>query len=167
MHMLHHEPDSLIFLSDRQKGLIQGVTQLFPSSPHTYCLRHLEENFRKKFKSTDLTHLLWKAAIAITEADFNQCLQDMKTINPVSVNWLLQTANPEHWADLYFKGRRYGHSTSNIAEAFNAKLMEAWELTVLAMLEGICHQLIGWIADRRHLEDKLPREVGLIILFGP
>jgi MULE transposase domain. len=104
MHMLHHEPHSLVFLSDRQKGLIQGVTQLFPGSPHAYCLRHLEENFRKKFKSTELTHLLWKAATAITEADFNQCLQDMKAINPVSVDWLLQTANPEHWADLYFKG---------------------------------------------------------------
>ena len=116
---------------------------MFPGSPHAYCLRHLEENLRKKFKSTDLTDLLWKAATAIMEADFNQSLQDMKAINPVSVDWLLQTANPEHWADLYFKGRRYGHSTSNIAEAFNAKLMEARELPVLAMLEDIRHQLMG------------------------
>jgi len=69
------------------------------------CLCHLDENFHKKFKSTELTHLLWKVAMAIMEAEFNQCLQDMKTLNPASVDWLFQMANPEHWASLYFKGR--------------------------------------------------------------
>ena len=34
----------LAMLSDRQKGLIEGVQQVFPNSPHGYCLQHLEEN---------------------------------------------------------------------------------------------------------------------------
>jgi|SRR5271170_2092212 len=107
--MLRNDPGSLVFLSDRQKGLLEGVSELFPGSPHAYCLRHLQENFHKKFKNSDkkheLSHLLWNAARANTEADFKKCLQDMKAINSESVDWLLQTANPEHWADLYFKRR--------------------------------------------------------------
>jgi hypothetical protein len=54
---------------------------------------------------------------------------------------------------LYFKGKRYGHLTSNIAEAFNAKLLVAREMPILAMLEEIRHQLMGWFAARRHKED--------------
>src|SRR5579859_7484457 len=150
------DSDELVFLSDSQKGLIEGVDRLFPHSPHAYCLRHLEDNMHKQFKHPDLKRLLWKVARATTETDFNKCLQDMRSINPACVDWLLRTANPEHWADLYFKGKRYGHLTSNIAEAFNAKLMVASEMAILAMLEEIHHQLMGWFADRRHKEDRTP-----------
>lgn len=98
------DSDELVFLSDRQKGLIEGVDRLFPHSPHAYCLRHLEDNMHKQFKHPDLKKLLWKAARATTETGFNKCLQDMRLINPDCVDWLLATAKPEHWADLYFKG---------------------------------------------------------------
>lgn len=147
-------PENLVFLSDQQKGLIQAVEQLFPDSPHGFCLRHLEDNMHHLFKNTELKSLLWKAAHATMETVFNQALIDMRSINPVCVDWLLQTANPEHWAELYFKGKRYGHLISNIAEAFNVKLMEAHEMPILAMLEEIRQQLMGWFASRRQLENN-------------
>jgi len=149
-------PESLVFLSDRQKGLIQAVEQLFPDSPHGFCLRHLEDNMHRSFKNAELKGLLWKAARATTETAFNQALNEMRSINPACVDWLLKTANPEHWAELYFRGKRYGHLTSNIAEAFNAKLMEAREMPILAMLEEIRQQLMGWFAAGRQLEKDTP-----------
>jgi hypothetical protein len=70
-------------------------------------------------------------------------------------SWLLKQKeqDPSHWADLYFKGRRYGHLTSNIAEAFNAKLLIVCEMPIVAMLEEI-HQVMDWFASRRHKEDS-------------
>lgn len=50
--------------SDCQKGLFQGVGTWFPGSAHAYCMRHLEKNFKAKFKHKELTMLLWKAARA-------------------------------------------------------------------------------------------------------
>jgi len=50
----HLLDNTLVFLSDRQKGLIEGVSTLFPSSPHGYCLRHLQENMHKSFKHPEL-----------------------------------------------------------------------------------------------------------------
>ena len=141
--ILENLSDSLVFLSDRQKGLIEGVDHLFPQSPHAYCLRHLEDNMHRQFKHPDLKSLLWKAARAGTKKDFDQSLEDMKAINPECVEWLLKTTDPEHWADWYFKGKRYGHLTSNIAEAFNAKLLAACEMPILAMLKEIRHQVMG------------------------
>ena len=64
------EPNVLTLLSDRQKGLIDGVENVFPNSPHGYCLRHLEANFHKQFKHPQFKSLLWQAARATTEATF-------------------------------------------------------------------------------------------------
>ena len=127
----------LVLLSNRQKGLLDGVGAVFPSNPHGYCLRHLKENFHKVFKNKELTGLLWKAARAIEKAEYDSALADMKAINPRSVSWLLEHANPRHWAELYFEGQRYSHLTSNIAESLNSWLLEACEMPVLPMFERI------------------------------
>jgi len=43
---------------------------------------------------------------------------------------------------------------SNIAEAFNARILIAREMPILAMLEEIRHQLMDWFAERRILENE-------------
>src|SRR5579859_4232645 len=72
-HALQHLINkALVFLSDRQKGLIEAVDRVFPGLPHGYCLKHLEANFRKKFKNPNLTMFLWKAASATTQPEFDK-----------------------------------------------------------------------------------------------
>ena len=42
--------DPLIFILDRQKGLVDGVMLVFGNdTSHGYCMRHLLDNFRKAF----------------------------------------------------------------------------------------------------------------------
>ena len=147
-------------LSDRQKGLLDGVATIFPDSPHGYCLKHLEANFHKEFKNVELKTFLWKAARAKTVEDFQKALSNMRIIDPRSVDWLLDHASPEHWAELYFPGRGYGYLTSNIAESLNSWLLEAREMPILAMFERIRHQLMEWFTARRNLERNTP---GLIV----
>src|SRR5579859_163525 len=144
--------DTLVLLSDRQKGLIDGVTAVFPQSTHRYCLRHLEENFHKVFKNVELKRLLWKAARATEKDVYDEALADMVKINPASVPWLLDHAPPQHWAELYFPGKRYNHLTSNIAESLNSWILEAHEMPVLPMFERIRHQLMDWFTKRQILE---------------
>ena len=58
---------ALVLLSDHQKGLIQDVNLVFPSCPHGYYLKHLEQNFYKEFKNPKLLPFLWKAASSTTQ----------------------------------------------------------------------------------------------------
>lgn len=45
-HTTHLDIDgNLVLLSDRQKGLLEGVERMFPGCPHGYCLRHLGKIF--------------------------------------------------------------------------------------------------------------------------
>jgi hypothetical protein len=151
---------ALVFLSDRQKGLIKAVTAVFPGCPHGHCLKHLEANFHKQFKQPKLLPFLWTAASATTQPEFDKALEDMTSIDPETVPWLLKHTKFEHWAEIYFPGRRYGHLTSNIAESLNSWLLDARSKPILAMFEQIRHQLMGWFSSRRTLEDKTP---GLLV----
>ena len=63
-------------------------------------MRHLDENFHKKFKHPDLQKLLWKATQAITKEDFDDALAKMTAINDKAVPWLLKEAKPEYWVEL-------------------------------------------------------------------
>ena len=115
-------------------------------------MRHLEENFKKKFKHPDLTKLLWTAARAITQEEYDAALENMTKINSQAVPWLLEHTKPEYWAELYFSGKRYGHLTSNIAESFNSCILEAREKPILSMLETIRHHLMDWYTVRPQSE---------------
>jgi len=66
----------------------------------------------------------------------------MCNVNAQAVKWLFDHAPAEHWAELYFKGHRYGHLTSNIAESLNAWILEACEKPILAIFEAIHHKLM-------------------------
>ena len=100
-------PQALTFISDRQKGLLDGVQLSFPNSPHGYCLRHLYENMYKEFKHPMLKALLFKAVRATTKDDFDKALEDINTLHPHALEWLLTHADPIHWAEYYFPGHRY------------------------------------------------------------
>jgi hypothetical protein len=56
----------LTLLSDRQKGLIEGVASVFEHTPHGHCLRYLEENFHKQFSYKELKRLLWTQAARVS-----------------------------------------------------------------------------------------------------
>ena len=110
----------------------------------------------KNFKHPKLKTFLWQAAQAITEKEFNDALAEIERISPAALEWLLAHAHPRYWAELYFPGRRYGHTTSNIAESLNAAILEVREKPILAMFEHMRHQTMGWFTERRQLDSNVP-----------
>ncbi|KAH7517320.1 hypothetical protein FEM48_Zijuj09G0051000 [Ziziphus jujuba var. spinosa] len=56
----------LTILSDRQKGIVDGVEVNLPTAFHGFCLRYLCDSFQKEFNNTVLVNLLSEAAYALT-----------------------------------------------------------------------------------------------------
>ena len=69
-----------------------------------------------------------------------------------AIPWLLDHAKPEYWAEFYFKGNRYGHLTSNIAESLKPWILEAREKPIVSMLEKIREQLMEWFDTRKRID---------------
>ena len=55
-------PSGLVIQTDACKGLETAVEAVFPGVEHRECMRHLVQNFTKKFKGKVFTDNLWPAA---------------------------------------------------------------------------------------------------------
>ena len=99
--------------------------------------------------------------MAKTVPEFEQHMENFRKIDNEAFKWLMEHTEPRHWVDCYFEGHRYGHYTSNIAEATNAWLLDAREQPLQPMLETIRDQLMGWFDNRREEGAKM-RDGGFV-----
>ncbi|KAL0408494.1 UNVERIFIED_CONTAM: hypothetical protein Sradi_1783800 [Sesamum radiatum] len=70
------------FISDRQKGLVEALKDLVPESEHRFCLRHMYENFKVKFKSVELKEYFWKAASTANRREFDFFMKKIEELDP-------------------------------------------------------------------------------------
>lgn len=138
----------LTILSDRQKGIVDGVEANFPTAFHGFCMRHLTESFRKEFNNTLLVNLLWDAAHALTVIEFEAKILEIEEISQDAAYWIRRIP-PRLWATAYFEGTRFGHLTANIVESLNTWILEASGLPIIQMMECIRRQLMTWFNERR------------------
>ncbi|KAL7205110.1 hypothetical protein ACSBR2_018100 [Camellia fascicularis] len=59
------------------------------------------------------------------------------------------SAHPQHWANAFFRGRRYGEMCSNATESFNSWVREARNLPIIRMADSIKTKLMRQMAKRR------------------
>ncbi|KAJ3674695.1 hypothetical protein LUZ60_005311 [Juncus effusus] len=138
----------LTILSDRRKGIADGVDFNFPTAFHGYCMRHLSESFRKEFNNSMLVNLFWEAAHALTIIEFDAKLVEIENSSEEAAYWIRR--HPFRlWATAYFEGTRFGHITANIVESLNSWILEASGLPIIQMMESIRRQLMTWFNERR------------------
>lgn len=138
----------LTILSDRQKGVVDGVEATFPTAFHGFCMHHLSDSFRKEFNSAVLVNLLWEAAHALTIIEFEAKILEIEEISQDAAYWIRRIP-PRLWATAYFEGTRFGHLTANVAEYLTTWMAEASALPIIQMMEYIRRQLMTWFNERR------------------
>ncbi|XP_020249356.1 uncharacterized protein LOC109826749 [Asparagus officinalis] len=166
-YILYERPDSynpphqLVIISDADKGIQEAVREYFTEAIHSRCVLHLVENFRSKRKDLGLkakdTHvlenLLQSACYKYTVVEWNDYMKDIYEMSPAAYEIVINYS-PEHWANAFFPGIRYGHVTSNVAESFNSWIREARMLRILQMVEHICKQIMTRMNNRRIMAEK-------------
>jgi hypothetical protein len=138
----------LSILSDRRKGIVDGVDFNFPTAFHGYCMRHVSETFRKEFNNSVLVNLLWEAANALTVIEFETKLLEIEDTSQEAACWIRRLP-PRLWATAYFEGIRYGHLTANITDSLNSWILDASGLPINQMMECLRRQLMTWFNERR------------------
>ncbi|KAL4578998.1 hypothetical protein LXL04_015133 [Taraxacum kok-saghyz] len=108
------------FISDRQKGLILALAQMFPNAEHRFCIRHIHENMRRSWKTREYKELLWKCAKATTVPEFNRLMMEFSNFDNEAYLWLKKIP-PHHWARSHFTGRGLSDMLlNNLCEVFNS-----------------------------------------------
>ncbi|KAL4271437.1 hypothetical protein GQ457_13G024100 [Hibiscus cannabinus] len=79
----------LSFMTDKQKGMVEGLPEVFSHSKHRTCVGNLYMNFKLKFTGKALKDALWKAVRATYLREFEVALIEMKALSPKSHEWLV------------------------------------------------------------------------------
>ncbi|XP_070022355.1 uncharacterized protein [Nicotiana sylvestris] len=119
----------LIFLSDRNQSIANGIRKVFPEAHHGICLYHFEKNLKQRHAKATL-------------------MSQLKSIDKKTYNYIMEEP-PERWARSWFPRRRYDMLTTNMVESMNSVVLKGREMPILRMLHFIQEKLGEWFYERR------------------
>uniref|UniRef100_A0A453RIB9 MULE transposase domain-containing protein n=1 Tax=Aegilops tauschii subsp. strangulata TaxID=200361 RepID=A0A453RIB9_AEGTS len=90
-----------VFISDKQKGLINSMRDYLPKVEHRMCARHIYANWRKKHKDHQLQKRFWAIAKSANREDFNYNKAKLAQLTPEGAKDIMKT-DPKHWARAFF-----------------------------------------------------------------
>ncbi|WVZ15295.1 hypothetical protein V8G54_012861 [Vigna mungo] len=125
---------NLCLISDRQTSINAAFNR--PTSGwtkgqcvHVYCIRHIAQNFTRRFRDTSLKKDLVNMAYAMTEPRCNYYYNIIRENNPQAAAWIDQIPR-QQFTLAYDEGRKWGHLTTNLAEAINLVLKKTGNLPI-------------------------------------
>ncbi|KAK9071946.1 hypothetical protein SSX86_008377 [Deinandra increscens subsp. villosa] len=142
------------FISDRQKGIIPALEKVFPCAEHRFCLRHINENMKQKFRGKAYKDALWKLATVTTTIQFEKAMDELKALNKDAQEWLSKIP-PKQWSRSHFSGRAVSDVLlNNMCEVMNAKILGARDKPIITALEYIRDYCMKRIVTILNVIDK-------------
>eukprot|EP01060_Flectonema_neradi_P024635 TRINITY_DN3354_c0_g2_i11.p1 TRINITY_DN3354_c0_g2~~TRINITY_DN3354_c0_g2_i11.p1 ORF type:complete len:470 (+),score=30.64 TRINITY_DN3354_c0_g2_i11:532-1941(+) len=136
-------------MSDRQKGLAAAIPAAMPQANSLICSFHLKNNVKEKMKSKTAGRDLELVQASPTKEGFDALYQAL----PENLREYLDGIEKSSWATSHISTRTYGHSTSNLAESFNATLGETRHRSILGILNSLVQKLQKWHHRRAEEND--------------
>ncbi|KAG8384136.1 hypothetical protein BUALT_Bualt04G0086900 [Buddleja alternifolia] len=132
------------------KGLIKAFSEVFPNSPHRFCVRHLNANFvLAGFRGQVFKNALWRAANPTTENEFSNRVEEINALNTAAFAWF-NDKPPQEWCKAYFSTNlKCDMLLNNVCETFNGNILRARELSIVSMLEWITEDLMKRLQENR------------------
>ncbi|KAH1090320.1 hypothetical protein J1N35_017577 [Gossypium stocksii] len=141
---------NICFMFDKQKGLIEAISMLFPNVDARNCARHIYNNFKniKGFRGQAMRLTYWKAAKATFPRQFEEAISEMKSLLESADAWL-RGNDPRTWSIAHFSTRCKSDLLLNNNKARNKP--------ILTMLEIIRRKVMTRLVSMRKAAEKYPR----------
>nr|KYP42520.1 hypothetical protein KK1_036047 [Cajanus cajan]KYP42521.1 hypothetical protein KK1_036048 [Cajanus cajan] len=149
----------------RAKQIAKGFLQVFEEFPvpieHRFCLRHLYNNFKKKFGGgVQLRDLMMGAAKATYEELWKSKMQQIRDLNEAAY-WWLYNLDRKAWCKHKFSSHtKCDLLMNNLSEAFNSTILVARDKPIITMFEWIRMYLMNRFSN---LRDKCKNYTGQIM----
>ncbi|OMJ11564.1 Transposase for insertion sequence element [Smittium culicis] len=151
---------NLIILSDRDKGLLNAISNKLPPAFHSLCVEHIKRNVISEFKK-DFGPDIFRAAKTLEISVYHETMESIHNSDPKVYDYL-KKFNPESWASVYFHAPRFGNVTSNIAESINSWISYERDLNILESLSNTLVKIKERFFNRRtkleNEKNEFPKE---------
>ncbi|XP_027166420.1 uncharacterized protein LOC113766425 [Coffea eugenioides] len=149
-----------IFISDKQKGLVHAIEELFLGVEHRFCLKHLLENFKVKFKDSELRELFWATVSTTIIDDFKRALNALEIAqlqngeNLTIAAWLKRL--PYHlWSRAHYGiAVKTDISVNNLNESFNNYILKARDEPIVTLFEIFRRKVMQRLTLKRQGMEK-------------
>ncbi|XP_026419898.1 uncharacterized protein LOC113315868 [Papaver somniferum] len=146
---LNAHPNPLTFISDGQKGILEGVQAVFPEANHIYCWRHLYSNFKEHYKGQKLYASQWNAAKCYKIKHFQKHMEEIRQESPLAVKYL-EDAGVESWSRAFFADTsKCEHLNNNFSESFNSMEKNLRDKPICKLLDLYDQMVMGLFHKRR------------------
>ncbi|KAK0585213.1 hypothetical protein LWI29_024743 [Acer saccharum] len=141
----------ITFMTDRQKGLVESICDIWPICEHRFCVRHMYANFKKKFKDDIIKGKLWKAARSTKVEDFQTYMAEIKELNENAWKWLNEISLSQ-WSNSFFSiHSKCDMTLNNLCEIVNGdrEVLEARSSPIYSLLEMLRIKIMNRRASRK------------------
>ncbi|WVZ24109.1 hypothetical protein V8G54_002653 [Vigna mungo] len=139
-----------VFISDQQKGLMTVFDEMMDGVEHRLCLRHLYNNFKKRFGGGVLIRdLMMGAAKATYEKEWEKKMGELKAINNDAYNWLIGIPTKTWCKHAFSTYCRCDVLINNLSESFNSTILIARDKPIITMMEWIRTYIMKRFASLR------------------
>ncbi|XP_004308630.1 PREDICTED: uncharacterized protein LOC101315292 [Fragaria vesca subsp. vesca] len=134
--MIDHR--NIVFMSDRGRGLLDGVKEVFPNAPHSFCIKHLKDNLSGRNVHT---LGLWTSLM--------KKMEEFKKESRNQGESFLEKLAPKNYAIACFPAKRYGEMSNSLAESNNKMLIDERCMSLLQLLKGIRVKTMNKFHERK------------------
>ncbi|CAA7031669.1 unnamed protein product [Microthlaspi erraticum] len=138
----------LTFVSDREKGLVSPVLEIFENARHGYSIHYLMEDFMRSLRGPflgdgkpSLSYYLLAAARADRLDGFKVYTEHIKRVSPRAYDWVMQIES-KCWASALFEGEPYSHITSDVGEIYSKWIDEIQETSIVQKLAAFVSRIV-------------------------
>ncbi|XP_029129899.1 uncharacterized protein LOC114916709 [Cajanus cajan] len=122
----------------RRRGLVQMFEEMMEGVEHRLCLRHLYENFKKKFGGgTMIRDLMMAAAKATYEEAWRGKMNELKALNKKAYDWLVAISTKAWCKHAFSFYPSCDVLMNNLSEEFNSTILLARDKPIITMFEWI------------------------------
>jgi hypothetical protein len=119
------------------QGLVPTFEEVFSGMEHRLCVRHMYNNFKKKFPGIHLKDLFWRIASATYEKQWERAMKELKEVDRQAFEWV-ESKPKEKWCKHKFKVHsKCDTLVNNMCESFNGVILKARQKPIIGLVEDI------------------------------
>ncbi|XP_059658947.1 uncharacterized protein LOC132305300 [Cornus florida] len=145
---------AITWISDRQKGLVDTLASLDGGQDLRFCVRHLHENFKKKYPGMELKQMVWNAANAFNKPEFEKHMHNIRELNGEAYDWLCRIPFRFWTKSKFTDASKCCLNSNNMCESWNSHILKARDKPIITMFEMIRRGLMSRFHERREYMEQ-------------
>ena len=142
------------------QGLMPAIYELVPEAKRRWCARHLNSNWRKKYRGKVLEKQLQSCVFLTSQADYKKKKDKMVELSQAAYISMLEH-HPQFQCKAFFDRQSQCKLTdNNLYETFNGKIVPARTMNIYSCFEENRKYIMRSLLANRDMVNKQVSELG-------